>query len=360
MSYKKLHALITAALLFGALNVHADALLTLSGEGTNSSGERGKFIYEFRDDKSNDCEGEWSTGTLTWVGSDSKDAICWKNSGENIEIKKLGFFSQSVLMKKPPQAGFQDLNRDTAKLFGGKKQENQTQTDAPQKTSITGRPSANITAILQQLPQSDWGQFCTLPNVLAEIRDGLISRKGLNVRSVKNIKMDHAQGGIISEYACNVQVSLSGNKEVNGMVTIKYDKNKNTTTVGWTPDGAALDVNDTRYGRKPVKVFDPQKEQFCLDQKSFANTIVNMKSSGLPISIARQEAANYDQEQLYRDNLNAAQAGVPVRRIRDPISSINLERSRLDVVELAYKNESIYKNHAGGLGGYIYDRCMGN
>jgi len=360
VSYKKLRAIIAVAILFGAQNIYADALLTLSGEGTNSTGERGKFTYEFRDDKSGDCNGDWSTGTISWAGLDTKDAICWKNSGENVEIKKVGLFSQSALMKKPPQIGSQDLNRDTAKLLGSKRQDNQTPTDTPQKTSISGRPSANISAILTQLPQSDWGQFCALPEVLSEIKDSLRAKKGLDAANVKNIKMDHVQGGLISEYACTVQVTTRNNKQLTGMVTIKYDKKKDGTTVGWTPDGAALDVNDTRYGQRPLKVVDTQKLQFCSDQKNFADTISYLKKSGAPIGIAQQTAANYDQDQLYRDNLNAAQAGVPVRRIRDPISSINLERSRLDVVELAYKNEAIYKNHAGGLGGYIYDRCMGN
>ena len=220
--------------------------------------------------------------------------------------------------------------------------------NADQTSFPSGKPSKNISAILKEMPQDEWKNFCDLPQVLNEIKTNLKAKKGFNVASVTNIKQDHVSGGLISEYACNVKITDQGGRSTTGLVTIKYDKKTDQTSANWDQGGVVAAREEANYYRKQ----DPQLQAFCFDQK--------FKQAGAPYELVQQEAASYDQKRQYRDNVNAAQAGTPWRRVMDPVSAVNMEKSRLAVVDLAYKNPNAYKGYAGGLQGYVFDRCMGN
>ena len=227
---------------------------------------------------------------------------------------------------------------------------------ADESIVFTGKPSANIGMILKQMPQDDWKQFCSLPQVLDEIKSNLKAKKGFNIASIANIKQDHVSSGLINEYACNVQITDQKGKSISGIVTINYDKKKDINTTKWDQGGLVAAKEEANYYRKQ----NPQLQAFCFDQKVFAGQVANFKQAGAPYELVQQEAANYDQNRQYRDNLNAAQAGTPWRRVTDPVSAVNIERTRLAVVDLAYKNPNAYKGYAGGLQEYVFDKCMGN
>ena len=99
-------------------------------------------------------------------------------------------------------------------------------------------------------------------------------------------------------------------------------------------------------------------KQQCWSQKSFAMMVESSKAGGVPYQYMLQKAASYDQDAIRRMNIESAQAGTHVIRTIDPLSSIGLAKSRVAVVNLAYKNSAEYQNYPGGLSEYVYKKCV--
>jgi hypothetical protein len=126
---KKLSPIICLfVLLLVSRYAYSDILLKTTRYGflrPGDNGSRGLLVYELRDEQSDECSGEWF---LVDVGSH-----CWRNKGETIEIKQPGFFKTSFFVKKPPEIGDENLDRETAARFT---QAKQNETERYEKESL--------------------------------------------------------------------------------------------------------------------------------------------------------------------------------------------------------------------------------
>ena len=131
-------------MIFINMNVVARVLLTSNGETFSNLMGGGSYTYEITDQKSDDCNGEWFVGRLIWTGLQKTDNLCWRNSGSNLEVKKIGFFEKSVYLPKPVEIGDKDLTAETADLFYQKKNEQKVQdqriNDDKDRQFFAGRP----------------------------------------------------------------------------------------------------------------------------------------------------------------------------------------------------------------------------
>jgi len=387
--FKKLS--IEVCLLFLMIvcqHVYADVLLSPTIIVTRNGIKESDFTYEFTDEHSDECEENWFVLNRISKKENNKEVTCWTNNGEYFEIKASGLFSRNERFKKPPEIGMKDLTKETAQLVIDKKRRDKEVEEAREakqisqaneklieKINVSGYPSQNISQILSQLPPAQFIRFCTFPQVLAEIKERLNKAKKLNiVEVISNGKTYQASGGLDSgalddEYACDVDLITQSNVKLHGMATVKYSRKSKNYSVGWTENGKPLDVNDIRYGIEPLKKIDPNLQQYCWDQQTFANVVDASKRGGMPYELMRQQAASYDQNNLRRVNLDSLQARTHVYRTVDPLTAIDLANSRVAVVDLAYKNPEIYKSYIAknfnpggglprGLPGFVYDKCM--
>ena len=126
------------------MNAVARVLLTSNGETFSNLMGGGSYTYEITDQKSDECNGEWFVGRLIWTGLQKTDNLCWRNSGSNLEVKKIGFFEKSVYLPKPVEIGDKDLTGETADLFYQKKNEGKVQdqriNDDMDRQFFAGRP----------------------------------------------------------------------------------------------------------------------------------------------------------------------------------------------------------------------------
>ena len=368
--------------MFTCQHSYAEVLLSPTIEVTRNGVAEIEFIYELTDEHSSECDENWFVLNRISKKTDAKEVTCWTNSGEYIEIKSNGIFSKNERFKKPPEVGLRDLNKETAQLvIDRKKREKEIRESKEvneklvEQINVSGYPSRNISEILNQLPKSQWTRFCTFPQVLNEIKERLNKYKKMNVVEViSNGKSYQASTGLDSgalddEFACEVDLKTKDNINLHGMATVKYSRKSKNYSVGWTENGKPLDANDIRYGIEPLKKIDPNLQQYCWDQQTFANVVEVSINGGMPYELMRQQAASYDQDNLRRTNLDSLQARTHVYRTIDPLTAIELAKSRVAVVDLAYKNPKIYKDYIAknfnpgggipkGLPGYVYDKCM--
>ena len=131
-------------MIFINMNAVARVLLTSNGETFSNLMGGGSYTYEITDQKSDECNGEWFVGRLIWTGLQKTDNLCWRNSGSNLEVKKIGFFEKSVYLPKPVEIGDKDLTGETADLFYQKKNEGKVQdqriNDDMDRQFFAGRP----------------------------------------------------------------------------------------------------------------------------------------------------------------------------------------------------------------------------